>query len=165
MQKRSKRNLIIILSILGGLYLIYRFGRAMAPGSYPYAETYELNYSESLVKEAITKFKIENPQYSVPKITIDNRGAFDLLDGQTKNPSYWYVIYFYYPDKKEILYTWTRPEGRNKTTFAFVRINQGLDIGNWQDVNVDFAYTENKRIKKEFETRILEKIKSNLEFP
>jgi hypothetical protein len=129
-----------------------------APGSYPYAEKYELNYSEEQVKAAIAKFKREEPQYLVPKVTINNKGSWDLTDGQSKEPSHWYGVYFYYKSENKILFTWIRPAGKNKTTLAFVSINEGLNLPNWKRINKDFGFFENRRQKKDFEERILDKI-------
>ncbi|MBN8786842.1 MAG: hypothetical protein J0I84_07120 [Terrimonas sp.] len=134
----------------------------LAPGSYPYAETYELSYSEEEVKTAINKFKQEHPEYIVPKVTINNQGSWDLPDGQSKEPTHWYGVYFYYRNENKIIFTWTRPAGKNKTTFAFVSINDGLNLGNWKRINKDFSRSENKEEKKKFEERILNKIKEKL---
>lgn len=134
----------------------------LAPGSYPYAEKYELNYSEEDVKTAINKFKMDNSEYIVPKVTVNNEGAWNLTDEPTKNPAYWYKFYFYYEDENKILLTWTRPAGKDKTTFAFVSINEGLNLGNWKDINKDFNSTVSKNEKLKFEERILKKIKQEL---
>lgn len=134
-----------------------------APGSYPNAETYELHYAENEVKEAIGKVKENNPNFLVPKVTINNQGSWDLLDEQTQDPPYWYKIYFYYKDENQILFTWIRPSGKNRTTFAFVSINNGLDIGNWKDINKDFEGSDNEEQKKKFEQRILNEVKRQLE--
>ena len=83
-----------------------------------------------------------------------------------KDSTYWYYVYFYYPQENQIVLTWTRPEGKSKTTFAFVGLNGGLDVGHWKRVNQDFGLllfsSENRRVKKQFEERILNKIKANL---
>lgn len=42
---------------------------------------------------------------------------------------FWYHIYFYYPDKNQIVKTWTRPKTKTSISFAFVGINQGLTLG------------------------------------
>jgi len=134
-------------------------------GSYPYAETYELNYSEEEVKTAINKFKQEHSEYIVPKVTIDGKAACDLIDEQSKEPNHWYIVYFYYPQENQIILTWTRPTEKGKTTFAFVSINEGLTLGNWKEINKDFSSLENKDMKKKFEERILDKVKGNLNIP
>jgi hypothetical protein len=133
-----------------------------APGSYPYAETYELNYSEEEVKTAINKFKQEHSEYIVPKVTVDGVASWDLIDEQSKEPNHWYGVYFYYKNENKIIYTWTRSAEKGKTTFAFVSINNGLILGNWKRINKDFSRSENEKEKKKFEERILNKIKARL---
>lgn len=126
-----------------------------APGSYPYAEEYEINVNESTLIEAIRNFKKNNPQYNVPEQT-------QLQGGRHGDKDYWYHIYFYYAEEDQIINTWTRPVNKGKTTFAFVRINQGLTLGKWKDINRDFSGSENKELKKKFEERILNKVKEKL---
>jgi hypothetical protein len=63
------------------------------------------------------------------------------------------------------LYTWTRIESKTETTFAFVSINKGLYIGNWELINDSFSRAENKEHLKRFDERILSKIKYYLENP
>lgn len=133
-----------------------------APGSYPYAEIYEINSSEQEVKNAIYKFKEENLDYNVPKVTITNQGSWDLIDESTKNPEYWYKFYFYYKEENKIVFTWIRSYSKNKVKFAFVSINNGLDLGKWKYINKDFSPIENKNEKKKFEERILNKILEKL---
>ncbi|SHN60046.1 hypothetical protein SAMN05444395_102331 [Flavobacterium fryxellicola] len=42
---------------------------------------------------------------------------------------------------------------------AFVVINKGLDIGNWKDVNKDFSYKENEKIKEHSKPNISRRLK------
>lgn len=151
-----------VLNILIVILFLINISCSLAPGSYPYAEKYELNYSEEEVKTAINKFKTENSEYLVPKVTIENQGTWDLIDEPTKNPAYWFKFYFYYKAENQILLTWTRPAGKNKTIFAFVSINEGLNLGNWKDINKDFSSSLNKEEKVKFENRILKKIQQEL---
>ena len=148
-----KRPIIITSLILAGLIGFYFLSRLFAPGSYAYAETYELNFSETEVINAINKLKTDNPELIVP---------ICLKDGRHDTTDHWFHTYFYYKDKNEIIYCWTRPTNKTKTTFAFVSVNTGLELGHWKTVNHDFGIFENKQIKKEFETRILQKLKSEL---
>ena len=128
------------------------------PGSYPYAETYEMETSEQRVIEAVAKFKMQNPEFIVPS----NIG---LEDGRGGDSPHWFHIYFYDKENETIIYTWTRQRGENKTTFALIGINEGLELGNWKDVNKDFSRSENKQVIAEFEKNILEEIKKHLEDP
>ncbi len=158
----TKKTLKIILLILGGLYFLYKLADMISPGSYGNAEKYELEFPEEKVIEAISKLKALDKDIVVPKVTIQNTGQWDLNDGKERETDYWYKFYFYNKAKNQILYTWTRPSGLNTTTFAFVSLNNGLDIGYWEDINEDLGFFENRKIKKNFEETILKRIKDNL---
>lgn len=157
----KKQNKIILgIGILAIMFLVYQFGKAFAPGSYPYAEMYEINAPEKEVIKAIEQFKTSHSNYIVPNVTINNNGSFSMSESEgRKENSYWYLNYFYFQKENQIVFTWTRPSGKNKTDLALVSINQGLDLGKWKDVNNDFDYSENKEIKTKFEKRILIPIK------
>ena len=66
----TKKRLIIIAIVLAGLFSFYKLADIFAPGSYPYAEHYELNYSEDKVIEAIANLKASDSELVVPKVTI-----------------------------------------------------------------------------------------------
>lgn len=155
---KSIKTIIILIAIPIVIGVGFWFSYNFAPGSYPYAETYELDFSEEEVKRAVNEFKQEESEYIVPKVTIENQGLFDLLDEQSEESSHCYNIYFYYKNENQILFTWTRPLGESKTTFALVSINNGLNIGNWKRINKEFSCVENRKEKKKFEERILNKI-------
>jgi len=159
----TKKTQIIILIVLGGLFLLYKLADMYSPGSYGHAERYELNYPEDKVIEVINKLKTADTELLVPKVTIQGNGQWDLNDGKEKETDYWYKFYFYDKGKNQILFTWTRPSGPNTTTFAFVSINNGLDLGHWKEINDDFGFFENRKIKKSFEETILKRIKDNLD--
>jgi hypothetical protein len=150
-----KKYILIFVSVLLVVIIVFFFGKAFSPGIYPYAEEYELNIDEQTLISLIQNFKDNNPQYKVPE-------TMGLIDGKKKSNDHWYRIYFYYPDEHQILYTWTRPAGKMKTTFAFVRINNGTFLRNWKDINNDFSDSENAEQKKKFENRILNVIKEKI---
>lgn len=160
--KINKKYILLFLIVGAFVTGFFWFGYNVAPGSYPYAEKYKLEYAERDVKVAVSKFKQEHPEYSVPKVTIDGKDSFDLTDEQTKDPAYWYKIYFYYPEENEIIFTWLRSSEKDETTFAFVSVNEGLKLGNWKEINKDFSRSENNERKNKFEERILNKIKEKL---
>lgn len=131
------------------LVLLILSSCSFAPGSYPYAERYEVDVEYSVFIERINSFKKANPEYKTP----DNLG---LLDGKLKH---WYKVYFFLAEENEILYTWVQKTTDGKTTFAFVSINEGLELGNWKDINHDYSDLENDKHKEKFEKLILEKLK------
>ena len=159
-----KQNNKTAFGFLGGLivFLILAYVSAwmIAPGSYARAETYVFNIPEDSLLTIIYEVKKENPELDlVRKVNIPDGKYFELEDGRRDDKDYWYSIYFYYPDKNEILHTWTRPKTKNSTTFAFVGINSGLTLGNWRTINESFWWWKNKPDKDEFEERILKKIR------
>ena len=54
-----------------------------------------------------------------------------LKDGRRNEKDHWYHVYFYYQQENEIVKTWVR-SSESGTTFAFVGINSGLTLGNWE---------------------------------
>lgn len=126
-----------------------------AAGSYPYAEKYIIHSDEASLIQAIKDFKDQNPKFVPPLQT-------QLTDGRNFEGEHWYHVYFYIPETNELLNTWIRPEGNDKTTFAFVAVNKGLILGNWKDINDDFDESENYEHKRIFEEKFLNTIKSQL---
>ncbi len=128
----------------------------LAPGSYPYAERYELDVNETTLIQAIENFKKDNPQYNIPD-------TVEMKDGRRNAKDYWYHIYFYFPDENKVVKTWTRPADEiNKTTFAFIGVHDGLGLGKWKFINKDFSRSDNDKQKEIFEARILQKVKEYL---
>lgn len=130
-------------------FLIYYISKSFSPGSYGSAENYEFNIGESDLIAVIEKFKSQNPKYAVPEQP-------GLSDHWSKH---WFVVYFYYPEQKQIIYTTIRGLGKDKTLFALVSVRT-LSLGNWKDINKDFSPSENKAQIKLFENFILEEIKA-----
>lgn len=161
-----RKTRIVVLSaclVLAALWGFYELAGMFAPGSYPFAEIYELNYPEEEVIKAVDQFRALHPDMIVPQVTIENKGSYDLKDREgRKNKGYWYLIYFYYRKENQIVFTWTRPNGYGKTGFAFVSVNNGLDIGHWKMINDDFGFFENRRMKRDFEERILKPVETIL---
>ena len=148
-----KRKHIILYSILAApLFLIvfYYLAWTMAPGSYAKAEVYEFNVPEETLIEIIKEFKKENPSFDMTKpVRIENGEEFYFEDGRKDSSDHWYYIYFYYPDKNQIVKTWTRPntnwentEIEKSTSFAFVSVSEGLTLRNWKTVNESFFLVE-----------------------
>lgn len=135
--------------------VILLLSSCFAPGSYPNAETYEINRSERLLDSAISNFKRNNPEFIVPR-------SVGLKDERDKERGYWYHVYFYYAEEDIIVSCWTRSAGKNNATFALVSINKGTIHPNWKLINQDLDRDENKEQIEKFETRILAKIKRDL---
>jgi hypothetical protein len=150
------KNRICFETVFIFAVLVAFFSCNFAPGSYPYAEKYKLRIKESELIAAIEKYKKNNPDYCVPPQT-------QLKDGRRDDPDdHWYHVYFYFKDENEILNTWVRQLDNETTSFAFVAINEGMQLGNWKLINKDFPRKENNLRKEKFEKRILDEIKKQI---
>ncbi|WP_158800265.1 hypothetical protein [Pedobacter sp. L105] len=146
-----KRILVGIFIVILGIGF-YNLAKLYSPGSYPYAEEYNVNVNEAKLINSINKFKKTNPKYIVP-------GRLNLKEGRNQVNEHWYSVYFYYPESDEIIYAWTRPNGPESTTLGFVSINHGNHLGNWKDINKDFKSSQNLMQKEKFVNLILNPIK------
>lgn len=152
---KNKRGILISL-FLFGLWAIYLTGCNLAPGSYPDAELYEVPVSEERLIEAIKKFKEMNSQYSVPK-------DIPLVDGRRDSQDHWYHFYFYDLERNQIIKTWVRSSGRDKTNFALIGVYDPNFAERWKFVNKDFDREMDKQVKKRFEDDVLNPIKKILD--
>lgn len=136
------------------MFLIIVISCNLAPGSYPYAEVFNIESTELNLIEKIKQFKKENPEFNVPP-------EIGLVDGRSSEKrDYWYHVYFYYKKDNQIAYAWLRPSENGITSFALVGINQGLELGHWREINHDFSSEEDYLQKEKFENLILNKIKA-----
>jgi hypothetical protein len=147
MLKKIITGLLIILSGFG----LYKVASLFSQGTFPNAETYSIDSSENELIKVIGKFKETNPKYVPPE-------KLNLLDGRYQANDHWYRVYFYYPETKEIVYTWIRPDNSESATLGFVRINKGDQLGHWKDINRDFDSSENRDQKRKFTSLILNPI-------
>ncbi|ADB39207.1 hypothetical protein Slin_3196 [Spirosoma linguale DSM 74] len=139
------------------MFTFYKIAGKFAPGSYPYAERYEIKASEKSLIQATNKFKAKHPDI----VPADSIG---LVDGRSASPDdYWYHVYFYYPKEDQLLTTWIRASDKTHSTFAFTAVSQGTGLGKWRLINKDLDSNENRLQKHQFEQRILKEITKNLE--
>lgn len=131
---------------------MYSIGDSFSPGSYPNAKTYELSIEESELINLITDFKEENSEFKTPK-------QAGLRDHKS---NHWYIVYFYLPEDHEIILTWTRPSGKNTTTWALVSVvdEQGEK---WRKINNDIGSAEKRVYINKFESQILRRIKEKID--
>ena len=166
-----KRILIAIISLILIFFAVLLFSNTaqyevakrlntISGGSYAYSESYELPYSETNVIKAIEKFKERNPKYKVPKVWIFTGNSFLLEDSKSEN-GLWFIAYLYDSYENRIFNIAIRGN-ETHTILEFASINQGLQIGNWQDINRDFSYDENQELKNNFEKVYLKSIKEIL---
>ena len=158
-------------------------------GSYPFVEYWDIDAPEAEVIEVIKELKKEDPSLQPPnqtELTSKRDTGYNwstiemieykeklLKDSLTPIPEhnygntytdYWLYVDFYYPDTKQVVHTWTRPDfDSTVTTFAFVSISS---LDNPQDsklINKDFWFIANKRQINKFKKLIVDKIKARID--
>ena len=153
--KKARKIVLVVGVICFAVFFLLQLADLFSPGSYPYAEKYELNVNEKTWIAAANSFKIEDSSYNVPQ-------KVGLRDGRRDSSDYWYHIYFYYREENQIVKTWVRSSGSNRVTFAFVAINDGLSLGRWREINKDFSQSENREQLRKFEEQILSEIEEKV---
>lgn len=149
---------VVLYNIRPILYTIRKWD-PIGPGSYVFAEQYDLGYSEQEVLNAVKDFKRLYPSYDLPK-NSEYRLVNEMEDEWTDERKLWFRVNFYYPKEKYILFCTVR--GPKPTTIGFVSMATIEDFS-WLDINKDFDYDENQLQLKTFEDRILSKLKVILE--
>ncbi len=161
MDKEIKDKITLALAILLAflivgfllMYLAWSFG----PGGYPRAEVYEFAIPEDSLIQIIYEAKEENQNIKIPNELIEpifNEGRKDSTD-------HYYHVFFYYPDKNQVVKTATRKDGKRKSTLMFIYIYD-LETRSWIQVNEYFWWWKNKPLLDEFEKRILSKIQEKV---
>ncbi|MBS1771517.1 MAG: hypothetical protein JST82_01565 [Bacteroidetes bacterium] len=154
MRKKSTLFACILLAVILAPLVYRKVQFRMAGGSYPYAQRYTFNRPEQQVLDAIKQFKTQHPDYVAPL-------SFGLPEGRGDSSEY-YDIYFYYPDKNQVAYCWTHPDGAGKTTLALVSINGGKDLHDWYVLNSGYNLWKDWKTKEDFETRVLSELRKTL---
>lgn len=107
----TRNNKILMWSLTVSIILIsiYYMGWTMSPGSYERAEVYEFEIPEENLIKIIKEFKSDNSELDLSSEDKLSSGKFPILrDGKEDSSNHWYKFYFYYPDKNQIIFTWTR---------------------------------------------------------
>lgn len=193
MTSKTKKSLTIILTIFllfWGCEEVFRRKIGGFAGSYPFVEHWDLKATESEVIAAIVELKNENPDLQPPnekelfrprKIDYDwdtdEMKTYLYLSQKdstvrippmtkwnTKSSERWLYINFYYPDTKEIVYTWTRPDfDSTVTTFAFVSLSSINTPTDRRLINRDFWYVANKKQIRKFRSTFVDKIQEKID--
>jgi hypothetical protein len=149
---KSKSIITTIVIIICVLVLVF-LGGMLGAGPYGYAQQYEFNVSKDQLIKSIERFKSENIAFDPPQNSTEN----DTLDTLTTH----FNVKVYYPDERTIVYFFINDDGDNngKSFINLVSVDEGLNQGNYKLVNRDFDRSKNLEVKKEFEDRILNKLK------
>jgi hypothetical protein len=192
--KRSIKKIVIIV-FCGFLFVCgcEEFMRRVIgefAGSYPYAESWEINAKESDVITAIKEFERDSGSHQQKssvelesiakrdteydwgdsvmlayqrKLAKDSLTPLPKYNSENSHLSYWLFVDFYYSDTKQVVHAWTRPDiDSMKTTLAFVSISGPDDFHENKLINKDFWYFENKRQIHKFERLIVNQINSKI---
>jgi len=170
--------LIVSFLCIWGCEEFYRRKIGGIGGSYPFVESWQINYPESEVLKAISELKDSNQ--------IIGRYVYDWQTSEMvnyeaqlkKDPSiplpehtdrnstkmYWCFINFYYSDTKETVLAWTRPDVTDSsiTTLALVGFDKLNDSTDYRLINRDFWYVANKLEIRKFKNSILNPILDKL---
>ncbi len=192
MTSRMNKKIVIFLTLfllLWGCEEFFRRKIGGFAGSYPFVEYWDLKASESEVIEAIVELKKENPELQPPNQkelfqprevdydwgTDEMKKYLELylkdstlqLPPMTKSNTkseYWLYVNFYYPDTKEIVHTWTRPDfDTTVTTFAFVSLSRLENPTDRRLINRDFWYLANRRQISKFSSTFVDKIQEKID--
>lgn len=204
----KKRTACILALTAIGLFFVWtsflwRLFSCGLAGSYTCVESWDLKATEDEVINAIIELKKDNPSLQPPnqaelvskrnvyydweseelkekatKYLLDSLPLPPMTKTNTKS-DYWLHIDFYYPDTKEIVHTWTRPDfDSTVTTFAFIGISSikletrqiidGQPVNsnndhNFKEINRDYGYFANKGQIWKFKNNILNLVKQKIE--
>ncbi len=158
-------------------------------GSYPFVEYWDIKANEQEVIDAIKELNMTNPNFQPPKNVefiskrdtgyiwtsnemkeyIEKVKTDSLTPLPEKNYSnyyndYWLYVNLYYPDTKEIVHTWTRPDfNKSVTTFAFISLSNKNNPTDFRLINRDFWYIANKMQISKFKSTFVDKIQEQIE--
>lgn len=158
-------------------------------GSYPFVEYWDIQASEKEVIDAITELNKLNPNFQPPKnvefiskrdtgyiwtshqmeeylekLKINSLTPLPKKNYNNYYHDYWLHVNLYYPDTKEIVHTWTRPDSNpSVTTFAFVSLSSLDNPNEYPLINRDFWYIANKRQINKFKRAFVDKIQEQIE--
>ncbi|THV60701.1 hypothetical protein [Chryseobacterium candidae] len=123
-------------------------------GSYPYAEVFEIKLPKDKVIYKIDSLKT-NTDLQVPP--FEWAGRETLLQDKTLKNGY-IVFYIFIKESNQIMYFYVREDVLDKTRIGLISIQNGLSLGNWQEINKDLSKEENEQSTKLFKEKIISKL-------
>ncbi|WP_241318508.1 hypothetical protein [Chryseobacterium arthrosphaerae] len=153
-QKKIMRYKIISFTFLTFL-ISCKDVNNFSSGSYPCAETFEIKLPKDRVTYKIDSIKI-NKGLIVPSFKWAGKETL-LRDKNLKNG--YFVFYIFLKERNQIMYCYAKDDGTDKTIIGLISIQNGLSLGNWQDVNRDLSEDENEKLKIIFREKMVSKIR------
>lgn len=192
MTTKTKKYLVIVLTgflFFWGCEEFFRRKIGGFAGSYPFVEYWDIEASEREVLDAIKELNKTNPNFQPPtnvefiskrdtgyiwnsyemteyleKLKTDSLTPLPEKNYSNYYHDYWLYVNLYYPDTKEIVHTWTRPNfDTTVTTFAFVSLSHIDKPAEFRLINRDFWYIANKRQISKFKSTFVYKIQEQIE--
>jgi len=149
----KNKSIITIVFIIICFGVLAFFGGMLGAGPNGYAQQYEFDVNKNVLINSIERLKSENAAFSPPQNYTDK----DSLDSLTGH----FNVNFFYRDKNTIVYFFINDKqgNTNKSFVNLVSVNEGFHQENYKLINRDFDRKENLKVKKDFEERILTKLK------
>ena len=108
-----------------------------------------------------TSFEMKN---YLEKLKTDSLTPLPEKNYDNYYHDYWQYVNLYYPDTKEIVHTWTRPDfDTTVTTFAFVSLSNIDNPADFRLINRDFWYIANKKQIRKFKSTFVDKIQEQID--
>lgn len=146
-----KKILVVLILVLLSFYIVYEMARAFSPGLYPNAEMYEINLKDSTLISKIQKFKMSNSVFEVPN-------KIGLTDGYFGEHKERFGFYFYLKNENKTIFIWVRALTLSQAQLAFVSVNEGVELGNWKELNNDYDFFETRKERERFENLVLKRL-------
>lgn len=152
MRKRKKSILVIIIVIVCFIAFAF-FGAMLGAGPYGYAEQYKFNTDKDQLIQAVKKLKEENKSLNLPD-AINDPDGLDTSDMH-------YNVSMFDNDQKIIFVFFVEGDydNSNNAFINLISVNKTLDVRNYKIVNRDMDRAENIQVKKDFEEKVLDKLK------
>lgn len=152
MRKRKKSILVIAIVIVCFIAFAF-FGAMLGAGPYGYAEQYKFNTNKDQLIQALKKLKEEDKSLNLPDAINDPDGLdtsnmhynVSMLDNDQK------IIFVFFVEGDY--------DNSNNAFINLISVNKTLDVKNYKIVNRDMDRAENLQVKKDFEKKILDKLK------
>ncbi|MEP2025581.1 hypothetical protein [Reichenbachiella sp.] len=122
-----------------------------SPGSYPYAERYEIDMSEDELIDRLKTHKELHPELKLP-------AGVNMKDGKRNNVDHWHHFYFYRKESDQVVKTWVRRIDEERSTFALVALFDRSFQHGLKFFNKDFDDEENEILINRFEEELLTNI-------
>ena len=138
-----------------GNHIQYDFLRNLSNisnGSYGYKTLFVINYPYEDVRVALDSMSKKNPQYSL----VEN------LELKKQKTGIGYKNYYLGDPETKLVFDLVIKDDKSRTIILLNGVKNLKERQKWNDLNRDFNYEENEKVKKIFTTKFLAPLKTNL---